>query len=79
MHAGVQACADPHTGAVLAVEADVVMDSSTARDSLSMQVLARGPIGKYSFSLQAARVQGEHCSRVLGTAPDCSTPEACLS
>jgi len=67
MHAGVQAYADPRTGAVLAVEADVLMDSSTAPDSLAMQVLARGPIGKYSFNLQAARVQGEHCSWVIGS------------
>jgi hypothetical protein len=57
--AGVQVFQDPRTGAVAAVEADLSLDSSGAPDSVAMEVLARGPIGKYAFSLEAAHVTGE--------------------
>lgn len=49
----------PSTGALVAVEVDVLLDSSTAPDSVHLQLLARGPIGKYGFHLESARVQGE--------------------
>jgi hypothetical protein len=49
---------DPVTGVVASVEADMRLDSSTAPCSIVLQVLARGPIGKYAFSLEAASVTG---------------------
>lgn len=57
--AGVQVFTCPSTGALVAVEVDVLLDSSTAPDSVHLQLLARGPIGKYGFHLESARVQGE--------------------
>jgi hypothetical protein len=36
----------------------MVLDSSAAPGAVDLEVLARGPIGKYAFSLQGARVQG---------------------
>lgn len=50
---------DPGTGAVAAVEADLLLDSRSAPNSVGMEVLARGPIGKYAFNLEAAHVTGE--------------------
>lgn len=56
----------PSTGAVAAVEADVLLDTSTAPGSILLQLQARGPIGRYGFTLEAARVtggQGLACSK----------------
>lgn len=49
---------DPRTGVVASVEADMSLDSSNVPGSVVLQVLARGPIGKYAFSLEAASVTG---------------------
>jgi hypothetical protein len=49
----------------VAVEADIVLDSSTAPGAVDLEVLARGPIGKYAFNLQSARVQGKQRGRGL--------------
>lgn len=56
---GVQAYCHPHTGVLVAVEADVLLDTSAAAPgSVDLQVHARGPIGKFCFSLESARVRG---------------------
>lgn len=78
--------ADPSTGAIAVVEADMSLDTSKAQDSVLLEVLARGPIGKYAFSLQDARVTGVPLAltfpavlklQLHGTATVCAT--ACIT
>lgn len=70
LSAGMQVFADPSTGAIAAVEADMSLNTSTAPDSVVLEVLARGPIGKYAVSLEAARVTGVLSFHFLWHWPD---------
>jgi hypothetical protein len=56
--AGFQAFADPDTGAVTAVDADMSFNSSSVR----LVVVGRGPLGAFTAKVSAVQMEGRlHC------------------
>ena len=56
--AGFQAFADPDSGAVTAVDADMAFNSSSVR----LVVVGRGPLGAFTAKVSAVQMEGEEAS-----------------
>lgn len=70
VYAGFQAFADPDTGAVTAVDADMSFNSSSVR----LVVVGRGPLGAFTAKVSAVQMEGTLLLLLL-----CSSLWACRS
>lgn len=65
--AGFQAFADPDTGAVTAVDADISFNSNSVR----LVVVGRGPLGAFTAKVSAVQMDGRcDCSRAGREVPN---------
>lgn len=61
---GFQAFADPDSGVVTAVDADMSFNSSSVR----LVVVGRGPLGAFTATVSAVQMEGEGTAAAAGAA-----------